>query len=136
MAAQAQSLDIPLHDIKPLIEIQEYSLYYFLGVSFVALVIFLAFLYLLVRYFRNRNKFNLRAHNLSLLKAIDRANAKQAAYDITLYGATFKDDSPRHAKAYSALVDSLESYKYKKAVDSFSDETMHNLDIYMDMIDV
>jgi len=35
----AQSYDIPLHDIKPIVEIEEYSLYYFLGFASFALVL-------------------------------------------------------------------------------------------------
>ena len=30
--------DIKIHDIKPIVDIQEYSFYYFLGISFVALL--------------------------------------------------------------------------------------------------
>ncbi|MEA1982619.1 MAG: hypothetical protein U9N39_03650 [Campylobacterota bacterium] len=136
MQAKQEHFDIPLHDIKPLIEIQEYSLYYSVALGIVSTIILFSVLYLLIKYLKNRNKFNIRAEHLSLLNAITYEDAKKDAYDITLYGATFKDDSQRHSNAYRALVDSLEEYKYRKNVDAFSDETKHHIDIYLGMIDV
>ena len=136
MQHKPEVFDIPLHDIKPLIEIQEYSLYYLIGVSLVGTVILLALLYLAFKYLKNRNKFNIRKENLSRLRAIDFSDAKSAAYDITTYGKTFKDDSDRHTRAYDALLEELEIYKYKKNVDNFSDETKHIFEIYLGLLDV
>lgn len=136
MQAKEEHFDIPLHDIKPLIEIQEYSLYYLIVLGVVVTIVFFGLLYLLIRYMRNRNKFNIRAHHQGLLRDITLSDAKKDAYEITLYGATFKDDTPRHTEAYDSLVESLSSYKYRKNVDMFSDETKHLLEIYMEMIDV
>ena len=136
MQDKPEVFDIPLHDIKPLIEIQEYSLYYLIGVSLVGTVILLALLYLAFKYLKNRNKFNIRKENLSRLRAIDFSDAKSAAYSITTYGKTFKDDSDRHTRAYDALLDELETYKYKKNVDNFSDETKHIFEIYLGLLDV
>jgi len=131
-----QAKDIPLHDIKPLIEIQEYSMYYLIAISVVALVLFLALAYLAFNYIRNKNKFNIRKEHLKLLHAIELKNAKKDAYDITFYGATFMNDSERHKKAYELLVEHLESYKYRKDVDSFDEETKREFDNFVGMIDV
>ncbi|MDQ7067085.1 MAG: hypothetical protein Q9M40_03250 [Sulfurimonas sp.] len=131
-----QTKDIPLHDIKPLIEIQEYSLYYFSAlVIFVSLIVLLLS-YLLYRYIKEKNSFNIRAEHLKLLKALDLSNTKKAAYELTLYGATFKDDSENHAKTYETLVHDLEMYKYKKSVESFSEETKNRIETYVGMLDV
>ena len=136
MEQKKEIFDIPLHDIKPLIEIQEYSMYYLGGILIVGIIVLFALLYLAFKYFSNRNKFNIRKYNLSRLKAIDFTNAKSAAYSITEYGITFKDDSDRHSRAYDALLEELESYKYKKNVENFSDETKHKFEIYLGMLDV
>jgi len=128
--------DIPLHDIKPLIEIQEYSFYYFLAIVVVGVILFLALAYLVFHYVQNRNKFNIRKEHLRFLQNIEFENAKKDAYEITLYGATFMHDSERHLKAYDLLVEHLESYKYKKNVDSFDEETKREFDNYLGMIDV
>lgn len=136
MQEQKEILNIPIHDIKPLMEIQDYSLYYFLAVIGVATVVLLGLAYLVFNYLKKRNKFNIRAHNLELLHAISLNNPKDDAYKITLYGAIFQEDSQRHKSAYLALVENLESYKYKKSVEEFSDETRHLVDIYLSMLDV
>ena len=128
--------EIKLHDIKPLIEIQEYSFYYFLGAVFIGVVLVTLLGYLTYKWLKNRNRYNKRADHSQKLREIRFENPKKDAYDITFYGLTFRDDTPRHKKAYEALVHSLEVYKYKKDVPPFSDETKHLFDIYLGLIDV
>jgi len=127
---------ILIHDIKPLIEIQEYSFYYFLAVVALGVIILLGAFYILYHYFKNRNKFNIRKEHLRLLNAISFSNSKQDAYDITLYGATFAQDNERISKAFEALVEHLEPYKYKKNVPPFDEETKHSFERYVGMLDV
>ena len=131
-----QARDIPLHDIKPLIEIQEYSMYYLIALGVVALVLFIALAYLAFHYIRNKNKFNIRKEHIKMLGKIAFNDSKKDAYEITLYGATFMHDSERHMKAYELLVEHLESYKYRKDVDSFDEETKREFDNFIGMLDV
>lgn len=131
-----KSYDIPLHDIKPLLEVQEYSLYYFLAASFIALILILGIIYLVYRYFKKRNAFNVRKEYIKNLKNLDFSDTKKTAYLITFYGEIFKDDSPRHTEMYSNLTQRLESYKYKKDVENFDDETLGYIDLYKEMLDV
>jgi len=128
--------EIPLHDIKPLIEIHEYSLYCFLGVSLLATLIVVGLLYLAYRWIKNKKKFNLRAEHYKLLNNLDYSNPKKAAYDLTFYGTTFEDDSERHQKAYEDMIEKLEKYKYKKDVEDFDADTLHVINLYKEMIDV
>jgi len=130
-----KTYDIPLHDIKPLVEIQEYSMEYLIVISLVLFIILGAALYLFVRWLQNRKKFNLRKENLTKIKSIDMSDTKNAAYKLTLYGHTFKDDTPRHEKAYNELFENLQKYKYKKDVESFDSETLHFIEIYRGMLD-
>lgn len=134
--AQEQSYDIPLHDIKPIVEVQEYSLYYFLGIVSVVLLLLGALGYLIYKYFKKRNAFNLRKENFRLLSSLDLKNTKESAYLITSLGATFKDDTPRHKEMYENLTNRLEEYKYKKEVGEFSKETLGYIELYKEMIDV
>jgi len=131
-----KSYDIPLHDIKPLLEVQEYSLYYFLAASFVALMLVLGIIYLLYRYFKKRNSFNIRKEYIKNLNNLDFSDTKKTAYLISFYGEIFKDDSPRHTEMYNNLTQRLESYKYKKNVENFNDETLGYIDLYKEMLDV
>jgi len=134
--AQEQSYDIPLHDIKPIVEVQEYSLYYFLGITFFIVLVIFAAAYLIYMLLQKRNRFNIRKEHFKLLSRLDLSDAKRSAYDITLYGATFKNDSPRHQEMYENLIERLEIYKYKKEVDAFDGEVVGYIELYKGMIDV
>ena len=131
-----KTVDIPLHDIKPLLEIQEYSFYYLLALIAVGVVVLVGVAYLLYKFVQRRNRFNIRAENLKLLNAMDLSDAKKAAYEITELGATFKDDSERHKNAYENLVEHLEDYKYKKYVAEMDADTKNLFERYRGMIDV
>ena len=135
-AKQIQSYDIPLHDIKPIIEVQEYSLYYLLGTAFLVLVALGLISYLLYMYIKKRNAFNIRKEHFKLLNNLDLKNTKQSAYAITNYGLTFKDDSDRHTEMFSNITERLESYKYKKEVEQFDSEMLEFIELYKGMIDV
>ncbi|MFA5233965.1 MAG: hypothetical protein WC390_06145 [Sulfurimonas sp.] len=134
--AQEQSYDIPLHDIKPIVEVQEYSLYYFLGIAFFVSLLVLAAAYLIYMLLQKRNRFNIRKEHFKLLNTLDLSDAKRSAYEITLYGATFKNDSPRHQEMYENLIERLEIYKYKRDVDALSGEVIGYIELYKGMIDV
>ena len=136
MQNNTQPIEIPLHDIKPLVEIQEYSFYYLLGVVSVVTLVVVAGLYLLYRYLKHKNRFNLRKEHYKILQNINLKKTKKAAYLLTQYGATFADDSDRHQKTYKEMLDKLEKYKYKKSVDDFDRETLRVIELYKGMIDV
>ncbi|QOP43117.1 hypothetical protein FJR45_03800 [Sulfurimonas sediminis] len=131
-----QQNEIPLHDIKPLIEIHEYSLYYLIGVSLLVVLILSGFIYLAYKWMQNRKRYNKRAEHYKKLFSLDCSNPKKAAYDLTFYGATFKDDSERHLKAYENMLEKLQRYKYKKNVEDFDTDTLHVIELYKGMIDV
>ena len=136
MQNKEEVLDIPLHDIKPLLEIQEYSFEFLVALGIFGFVLLLGLSYLVYIYFKNKNKFNIRAEHLKLLNAISLGDTKTAAYGITHYGMTFKNDSEHHRQKYEALVQTLENYKYKKNVENFDEDVKHQFERYLGMIDV
>jgi len=131
-----QNYTIPLHDIKPIVDVHEYSLYYFLGLGFVVLLLLIGITYLIIRWIKNKNKFNLKKHHLSLINSADLKDTKNSAYTLSIYGATFKNDSDRHLEMYNNLLQRLEIYKYKKDVSSFDDEVIGYIELYKGMLDV
>ena len=135
-AQQTQSYDIPLHDIKPIVDVQEYSLYYFSGLSFLIILLTCGVAYLIYMWFKRRNAFNIRKEHIKLLNSLDLSDTKQSAYAITVFGATFKDDSPRHQEMYENITNRLELYKYKKEVKEFDSEVIGYIKLYEGMIDV
>ncbi len=131
-----QSYDIPLHDIKPIVDVHEYSLYYFLGVAGAAILLAGGILYLIYLWLKKRKRFNIRKEHKRVLNSLAFIDAKRTAYAITHYGATFKNDTPRHGEMYKNLTDRLEAYKYKKEVDGLDKETLGYFELYKEMCDV
>jgi hypothetical protein len=131
-----QGNEIELHDIKPILEIQEYSLYYFLGLVGFLILLSLAIAYLLHLWLKKRKAFNIRKEHKKLLFSLELSDAKKAAYDITFYGATFKNDTPRNLEIYNNLCSKLEEYKYKKYVNTLDEDTLGYLELYKGMCDV
>jgi len=133
---QEKTYDIPLHDIKTIVEVQEYSLYYLLGFSVLVLILVFGLGYLIYKWYQKRNAYNQREEHFNLLNTLNLADTKQTAYAISLYGATFKDDSERHSSMYQNITSRLESYKYRKNVEIFDEETLGYIELYKGMIDV
>jgi hypothetical protein len=131
-----QNYDIPLHDIKPIVDVHEYSLYYFLGAIGIALILLCGIVYLLYIWYKKRKTFNTRVYHAKLLKELDLSETKKSAYAISSYGYIFKEDSPRHSEMFKNLSERLEEYKYKKEVDKFDDETLGYIELYKGMLDV
>ncbi|MCD6172614.1 MAG: hypothetical protein J7J96_02360 [Sulfurimonas sp.] len=131
-----QHFDIPLHDIKPIVEVQEYSFYYFLGAVGIAIILACGVVYLLYFWYKKRAAFNVRKYHAKLLHTLDLKDTKNSAYAISSYGFTFKDDSPRHVEMFKNLNERLQSYKYKKSVEVFDSETIAYIELYKGMIDV
>lgn len=131
-----QSYDIPLNDIKTIVEIQEYSLYYFLALSLVALVLVCVVIYFLYKWFKNKNAYNQRKEYFKLFDTLDFSDAKKSAYSVTKYISIFKDDSPKHNELYDLIIKKLESHKYKKDVDKLDADTLKMIQEYKEMINV
>ncbi len=131
-----QNYDIPLHDIKPIIEVQEYSMYYLIAIVIVAIFLVLGVSYLVYKWLQSRNRFNIRSEHLRLISELDLNDTKKTAYLLSSYGLTFKDDSPRHSEMYRNLTDRLDEYKYKKEVAAFDSEVIGYIEVYKGMLDV
>lgn len=131
-----KTYDVPLHDIKTIVEVQEYSFYYLLGTAILSLLILSLTVYFVYKYLQKRNAYNHRKEHFKLLNSIDFNDTKNAAYAISKYGATFADDGERQSGMYQNVNARLEQYKYKKNVDSFDKETLGYVELYKGMIDV
>ena len=132
----AVSYDIPLHDIKPLMEVPDSSFTLFMIVLLIVVVLFFGALYLLYRFIQSQKTVNYRKIHYQALKKIDFKDPKRAAYAITEHGRIFAEDSERLNEAYANLVSRLEIYKYQKSVAKIDDESRSYYKIYLGMIDV
>ena len=131
-----QTQTIQLHDIKTIVEVEEYSRYYLFGVTLLVLLVVIAMVYLAIKWFKSKNKYNQRKDYFKVLKTLNLKDTKKTAYAITFYGSCFKDDSPRHTEMFKNLTQRLEPYKYKKEVKSLDKETLGYIELYKEMIDV
>ena len=130
------SYDIPLHDIKPLMEVPESSFTFFVVGVVVLSVLVVGSGYLLYQHFKKSKVYNQRKADYKALKKVDFKASKSTAYEITKYGRTFADDSERLFGAYQNLVERLEIYKYRPEVDEIDAESRSYYKIYLEMIDV
>lgn len=131
-----RSNDIPLHDIKPLVVIHDYTPYFLLAALIAVAALLLILLYLLFKQYRSGGERNRRKEWLEALRSVDLDDPKAAAYAITRLGRCFAGDSPRVREAYENLSGRLEPYKFKKAVPEIDTETRAYYRIFLGMIDV
>ena len=132
----AIAYDIPLHDIKPLMDVPDSSFTVLMVIIFIATAIFAGGLYLFYRYIESKKRVDHRKVHYKALKKVDFRDAKRAAYAITEHGRIFAEDSERLNESYLNLVSRLEVYKYKKVVSAIDDESRSYYKIYLEMIDV
>ncbi len=136
MNSKEKIYDVPLHDIKTVVEVQEYSFYYLLGTVFLSILVLIAFGYFIYKYIQKRNAYNERKEHFKLLNSLDLSDTKNAAYAISRYGLTFANDGQRESEMYKNIISRLEQFKYKKSVEEFDRETLGYIELYKDMINV
>lgn len=123
-----------LRDIKPLLEIPDYSYGIFIAlVSFMVLVV-LALLYILGKRLWEKRKVNMRKIYFERLRSVDWNNSKKAAYEVTFFGRALCND-PRIEEIYKQLLPLLERYKYKKEVPKVNEETLKQYELLVHVVD-
>ncbi len=126
--------DIPLHDIKPLVEVPDNSLLYLVLLGIFAALVLGLLVFWLWRAYKESKKINLRKHHLEMLQTVNLDNAKQAAYEISAYGKLLAQ-SEREKEMLEDLDSRLSSYKYKKEVDSLDEETRAYYQLFLEVLD-
>lgn len=129
-----KSPNIPLNDIAPLVEIHDYSLYYFIALVLIITALAVASIFAIIKQVRKR-KISIRKEKLSALRSVAFSDPKHAAYAISEIGRFFASDNERTYKAYQNLFDRLEPYKYAPQVEMIDEETIGYYRLYLEMID-
>lgn len=130
----SRSVDIPVHDIAPLVEVVDYSLYYFILLLLIGTAVVLSLFFWWMKRRRNRRP-DPRKSAFEKLSSIDLGDSKKAAYAICENGRVFEHDNERTHKAYHNLFDRLERYKYAPRVDKIDEETIGYYRLYLEIID-
>jgi len=127
--------DIPLHDIKPLVEVPDNSLTVLISIASVILaIIVVALLVWLWKSYSKNKEENLKKFYLKKLHTVDTTKAKEAAYEISEYGKHLAV-SDRAIELLASLDKRLSSYKYKKEVEKIDDETLAHFRVFLEVID-
>lgn len=124
---------IEINDIKPPVDVPDYSLYLFIALLFFALVIVIAFFYWIYKLFKKNN--TIEKQYLEELKNMDFDDTKDAAYLITKYIRVLAKDE-RQKKISTELINLLHEYKYKKDVKPLSAKVKAKLEIFIESVHV
>ena len=124
-----------LRDIKPLLEIPDWSYYLFLSLLFLTIALLLAIVgYGVRRYLKNR-EVDMQTVYLFHLKNLDWSDVKHSAYEATKLGRLLTLENERAREIYEQLVPMLEEYKYKKEVSSVDKTTLRQYNLLVHVID-
>jgi len=126
---------LKINDIKPIVEIPDWSIYLYYGIAFVILLILFFIFYIGYKFFKPKVTSQEMIW-LEILKNIDLKDTKKAAYSISKYGRYLAKEE-RQIRLIEELTNELSFYKYKKETDdSFTDSIITKLSIFMDTLDV
>ncbi len=121
-----------LKDIKTITKIPDYSLYIFISLTFIILLILSFIIYnIYLHYHSRRDK---KRFYINKLKNIDFKNPKKSAYKITKYGRKLVYDD-RSEKIFEMLNREVERYKYKKNPPEISESLKQHLKLFIEVID-
>lgn len=127
------SADIPIHDIAPLLEIREYSMYWFM----LLITVVFAIAFVVAKQIRKKKKpkeVDARSARYEHFARIDMSDPKAAAYAICKQGSFFAHDSEENNSTYQALFKRLELYKYARNTEPIDEETLALYRSYQAMI--
>ena len=124
----------PIKDIKPMVEIPDYSLWLYWGVIILGLLIIAGALFLLVRWMLAHRQASRAKQYLEALHRIDWHDPKHAAYTVTRYGRLLATDE-RRKELFEQLLPLLERYKYRKEVGPVDEETRRRFELYRQVCD-
>ena len=114
--------NIQIKDIKPPIQISDWSQYILWGLLILAIIILIIGIWFLIKYIKANKKVDPKELWLEELHNIDWSDPKSASYKITKYGRLLAQDDDRRKRIFEHLLPLLEKYKYRKKVDYRADE--------------
>ena len=124
-----------IKDIKPPVEIGDYSIYLFILVVILGVVVLAILLWWIFKEIKRVKKVNRAKQYLEALHNIDWSDPKSASYKITEYGRLLATDEKRQ-EIFANLLPLLEQYKYKKDVNQRVDpKTLREFELFKQVCD-
>jgi hypothetical protein len=132
-----QNISLPPNDIQPLLEVTDYSIYYFYSLIIISVIILIFLLYLLflvVKKLRDP-QIKERQKHINILKELNFIESpKESAYLITLYGRKVAN-SERSKKILEELNSKLMPYKYIKEEKKIPADVINYFHVFMEIIE-
>lgn len=122
--------ELKLHDIKPLVEVPDNSLLFFIITILGVVIVVSLIAWAVYRFVQRKREVNWQAFYLKALGEVDSSDSKIAAYKVTEYGQKLTK-SAEQSVAFETLLEQLESYKYKKMVEDFDPKTKEMMDSFL-----
>ena len=122
-----------LRDIRTLEEIPDVSLYLFVIMIVVGLLILAGIAIMIVHHFKAKKEDLTKKEVLKRLQEIDISNSKDAAYKITKYARYLAKDE-RSQKIFESLEKKLSQYKFTPNPPSFDEETLGAYHLFLEVI--
>lgn len=120
---KSTSMDIPVHDVAPLLAIHEYSLIWF--AVLIICVFIVSYSVLMKMRLRGKPKeLNERQKSYERLMHVDLSDSKKAAYAISNEASFFAQDNESMQSDYRILLEHLEQYKYAPNVEPIDKEAL------------
>ena len=103
-----------LHDIKGIVEVTDYSLYYLLATVGVSVMVLIVVGIMLYKYLSKKDLLTQKKVAMELLKKFEFGDAKESVYEFSHLAQYAVNDTQR--KELEELLAELECYKFKKDV--------------------
>lgn len=129
-----QENQLKLHDIKDIVSIPDNSIFIFLLLVFLAILVILGIIFFIMKLFKNK-KIDTRKINYNILKEMNYTDSKVAAYEITK-AIRVLAKTQREKKLAQEIIEELEQYKYKKEVSDINETIKIKISTFMDAVDV
>ena len=114
-----------LRDIKSIVIIPDYSLYYLLAIIVFLLIVIAIAIYKYKSKIRKTKQLSKKELLLKKLNNLDYANTKEIAYSFSVDCKHFLDE--QNQEKYDEIEKQLIQYKYKKEVEPLSKELEQNI---------
>ncbi|MEA3512181.1 MAG: hypothetical protein U9R37_01125 [Campylobacterota bacterium] len=126
---------IKIHDIKPIVEIPDNTIYIYYTLIVTGLLLSFLILYLIYKFFKSKKITDDKIY-FEKLKRIDFKELKESSYNISKYGRVLAKDE-RQKRLIEELHNSLEQFKYKKTIpNTIPINIKQQFETFMESLDV
>jgi hypothetical protein len=114
-----------LKEIKPIVEVTDFSFYYFITIIFISFIIIAFVLYKYFTKVKKTKKLTQKQIALKRLKNLNFKDVKNIVYSFTVDGFLFINDKNRDK--FKTLEEKLEQYKYKKDIQNLPNKLKNEI---------